>query len=250
MLTGVEATRHWSVKGRALVQGVPPLCVCMEGYLRPTPSIDCASESIRAEALRLTREKGSPFEKARSLFYFSRDEIRYNPYASLDPLAASGTLERGYGFCVQKAALLAALARAAGIPARLGFVNIRNHRLDPQWKKIFGTDVVVFHGFAELSIGGRWLKATPAFDLRMCRENGFIPVEFDGIHHGMLYPRDRSGRPHIEYLEDHGRYADIPVEVIVGAVTRAYGTEFLECWKTGVWDYFLSGTSEVESGTR
>ena len=39
----------------------------------------------------------------------------------------SATLARGYGFCVNKAVLLAALARAVGIPARLGFADVRNH---------------------------------------------------------------------------------------------------------------------------
>ncbi len=38
---------------------------------------------------------------------------------------ASRVLEWGKGYCVQKAVLLEALARAAGIPSRLAFEKIR-----------------------------------------------------------------------------------------------------------------------------
>lgn len=208
-------------------------------YLQSTDTIDSDSGIIKSKATALTRECKSKFEKSRELFYFTRDTIRYNPYASIQPLKASYVLQKGDGFCVQKAVVLVALARAAGIPARLGFVDIRNHRLDPDWQKIFRTDVIVFHGFTELQIDGKWLKATPAFDLRMCEENGFIPVEFDGLQPSMLHSHDKSGKPHIDYLDDRGIYDDVPVEEIVQTVTAAYGIEFLQCWESGMWDYFL-----------
>lgn len=217
-------------------------------YLKAASAVDSDAEAVRSAARRIPAGAEDLREKAKALFYFVRDEIRYNPYSSLYPLTASGTLRRGYGFCVQKAVLLAALARAVGIPARLGFADIRNHRLDPVWKRIFKGDVIVFHGFAELFLDGRWVKATPAFDLRMCRENGFLTVEFDGVHHAMFHPRDERGRPHIEYLRDHGRFADVPIEAMLGAVTAAYGPEFLECWETGVWDRYLQDSSDAEEG--
>ena len=207
--------------------------------MQSTSNIDSDNALIINKAKNLIEGKSDIIEQSRSLFYFARDQIRYNPYSSLYPLEASETMSRGYGYCVQKPALLAVLARTVGIPARLGFINIRNHRLDADWIKIFATDVVVFHGFTELLIDGKWLKATPAFDLRMCEENGFIPVEFDGLHHAMLHSHDQNGDSHIEYLDPIGSYEDISVDNIIDAVTRAYGPKFLECWKIGVWDYFL-----------
>ena len=60
-------------------------------------------------------------ERAVSLYYAVRDEIRYNPFLDFsDPevFRASAVLEAGEGFCVGKASLLAACARAAGIEAR------------------------------------------------------------------------------------------------------------------------------------
>ncbi len=211
----------------------------MDQYLQPTPAIDCNSAVIQKKAHQLTRGQTDIVDKAKSLFYFTRDDIRYNAYASLYPIEASGILKQGYGFCVQKAVLLAALARASQIPARLGFADIRNCCLDSNWKTIFGTDVVVYHGFTELYINGQWLKATPSFDLRMCRENGFVPVEFDGTNHGMLHSRTEAGEPHIEYLKPYGSYEDVPVDDIIDEVTRVYGEQFLACWKAGVWDAIL-----------
>ncbi len=99
--------------------------------------------------------------------------------------------------------------------------------------------VVVFHGFTELLIYGKWLKATPSFDLRMYKENGFIPVDFDGKSHAISHSHDQNGKTHIEHLDPIGSYGDISVDSIIESVTKAYDPQFLECWKTGVWDFYL-----------
>jgi transglutaminase-like putative cysteine protease len=99
-------------------------------YLKPTPVIDCDSPSIQEKTRDLT--KGREDIIAKSLFYFVRDNIKYNmhvPKSLSEDFRASNTLSRGEGYCVQKAVLLAALARVAGIPAGLGFVRLRNNLL-------------------------------------------------------------------------------------------------------------------------
>ena len=99
----------------------------MEKYLKCTDIIDCDTKSIRAKAQALTEGLATDREKAVALFYFVRDEIKFNPYAAGDLLEynkASVVLERGHGFCYQKAIVLVALARVVGIPARLGFADI------------------------------------------------------------------------------------------------------------------------------
>jgi len=211
----------------------------LERCLLPTAVIDCGNEAILEKAHSLSEGQKDVTEKAKSLFYFVRDKIRYNPYATFYPLEASSILKRRHGFCIQKAILLAALARAAGIPSRLGFATISNRQLPAKLEKIFGTNVIVWHGFAELNIDGEWIKAIPAFDLRMCRENGITPVEFDGKNHGMFHPYDQNGKPHIDYLEQHGSYDDMPLDIIVGEVIQTYGPKYFECWKTGNWDPYL-----------
>ena len=61
-------------------------------------------------------------ERAIALYYAVRDGVTYTPYCdfrSPDTYRASAVLAKGAGFCVGKAALLAAVARAEDIPARL-----------------------------------------------------------------------------------------------------------------------------------
>jgi len=206
----------------------------MERYLKPTPIIDSDSEVIKAKAKSLTEGKDEIIEKAKSIFYFVRDEIKYNPYTPIFPLNASATLERGYGFCVHKAVLLAALARAEQIPARLGFADVRNHFVPEKLAKLMRTDIFACHGYTELYLEGKWVKATPAFDLKMCQENRIIPVEFDGKNHAIFHPYNLDGELHIEYVKEYGTYEDVPLEECFKAWVQAYGHDFVEMWKTGL----------------
>jgi len=165
----------------------------------------------------LTQGKEDAMEKAKALFYFVRDGISYNLYVPKhmpEHFRASNTLARGKGYCVQKAVLLVALARAAGIPARLGCAKIRNHLVPPRVLKILKSNIFPWHGYVELHLGGKWVKATPAFDLKMCQENRLIPVEFDGRNDARFHSHNLDGKPHIEYLLDRGLFDDVPLDEI------------------------------------
>ncbi|HEU4924574.1 MAG TPA: transglutaminase domain-containing protein, partial [Burkholderiales bacterium] len=164
-------------------------------------------------------------ERAVSLYYAVRDGVPYNPFLDFaDPnvYKASAVLEASQGFCVGKAALLAAAARAEGIPARLRFADVRNHVCTPRLRELMGGDVFVYHGYVELEIEGRWLKATPAFDLALCERFGVVPLEFDGREDSIFHPFDEDDRRHMEYLRDRGVYADVPVDEIQQAFREAY----------------------------
>jgi len=200
----------------------------MERYLKATATIDCETSSIKEKAQSLTGGGEQIVEKAKRLFYFVRDEIKYNPYSALYPIEASATLERGSGFCVQKAVLLVALARATKIPARLGFADIRNHIIPEKLAKVLRTDLFVYHGYAELYIEGKWVKATPAFDLKLCQKNRLIPVEFDGRHDAMLPSHNLDGKIYIQYVEDRGYYDDLPFDTIINLRIRDLGDDFNE----------------------
>jgi len=187
------------------------------GYLNPTRLIDCDAAAIREKAKEVTGKLEEPAARAEAIFYFVRDEIAYNIYApkgSPDEFKASRTLARGSGYCVQKALLLVALARASGIPARLCFAMIRNHRMPPRLWKVMKTDIFPWHGYAELLLDGRWVKETPAFDIAMCREHRILPVRFDPIQDAKLHPYDQEGNRHIEYLLDRGPYENVPLDII------------------------------------
>jgi transglutaminase-like putative cysteine protease len=198
----------------------------IEDYLKATPTIDCDNRSIREEAWNLTKGANDIPGKAKNLFYWVRDEIRYNPLVPLEILEgyrASETLKRGEGFCVEKAAVLAALARAVAIPARLHFADIRNHLVSSRLLEIMGTNLFSYHGYTELYIFGKWVKVTPAFDLKMCQEHRIIPVEFDGRNNALFQSHNCDGKLHIEYVKDHGYQIDVPVEEIVAAWMQRYG---------------------------
>ena len=84
------------------------------------------------------------------------------------------------------------------------------------------------HGYAVLYIEGNWVKATPAFDLKMCQQNRFIPVEFDGVNDAMLPSHNQDGKLHIEYLLDRGYRDDVPVDEIWNDMIALFGTKYLE----------------------
>jgi transglutaminase-like putative cysteine protease len=203
----------------------------MEIYLKSTPVIDCNTPSVKGNAQNLTADKENDVEKAKALFYFVRDEIKYNPYVLhnlVEHNKASVTLSRKEGYCVQKAILLAALARAVGIPARLGFADIRNYIVPQKLMELMhGSNLFIYHGYCELYIGQKWVKATPAFDLQMCQEHHIIPVEFDGKNNASFHRYNQKGKLHIEYVCDYGHYPDLPLEEILEARVKVYGPDYL-----------------------
>jgi len=188
-----------------------------EKYLKATPIIDCDHSTIKEKADELTKSQKEVKEKARSLFYFVRDEIKYNPYMPRylpEHFRAGDTLLRKDGFCVQKAVLLVALSRAVGIPARIGFAVIRNHLLPEKMAKMIHGNTLPDHGYAELYLKDRWIKATPVFDLEMCQKNRIVPVEFDGENDAKFHSHNQDGQLHIEYVLNRGPYEDVPLDAI------------------------------------
>ncbi len=199
----------------------------IERYLRATETIDCNTESVRKKAEEITAGKETDREKAVALFYFVRDGIKHNPYAPsqhLEEHKASFIMERGNGHCQHKSLVLAALSRAAGIPARLGYLDVHDHLLSYKFRKLIGGgNLLIQHGYAELYIDGRWVHLSPAYDLETCLKNGFVPVDFDGVNDARDSRYNRDGKPHIELVKDHGNYEDFPWDEIVN-----YRREFVE----------------------
>ena len=194
-------------------------------YLEPTPFIDSDAPGVVAFARTAAEGQRDEIAKAISLYYAVRDSIVYTPYCdyqSPETFRASACLEKGAGFCVGKAAVLAASARVVGIPARVGFADVRNHLCTPKLRALMGGDVFYYHGYTDLYLDGRWVKATPAFDRGLCDRFGVTPLDFDGRADALLHPYDQQGRLHMEYLRDRGAHVDVPVDEIVATFTREY----------------------------
>jgi transglutaminase-like putative cysteine protease len=209
----------------------------MDIYLRPTPTIDCDSAAIKEKARQLVGEEQETPQKAKNLFYFVRDEIRYNIFVPSDKpeyFRASRILEVGEGFCIQKALLFIALARATGIPACLHLAAIQNHLAPEAIIKLFNGNVFPTHGYCGLYVDGKWLRVAPTFNLKICQRNGLIPVEFDGRHDALLPPQNQEGLPYIEYVEDRGYYDDLPFDKVMSWRLEALGGDFFERIKQAI----------------
>ncbi len=203
-------------------------------YLEPTSIIDSDHPRVIAFALEVTSGgTGTAVEQAVHLYYAVRDGIRYTPYYPFyrpEHYRASEVLEAGKGYCVPKASLLCALGRARGIPTRVGFAHVRNHLSTRQLLEYMGTDLFVFHGYNEFFLEGRWVKSTPAFNAELCRRHRVAPLEFDGREDSLFQPYNLDRRQFMEYVEDLGTCADIPVERIVRGWEEAYGKERVGRW--------------------
>ena len=194
-------------------------------YLKPGRFIESDHPAVIDFARRVAGDETGDLRRGVALYYAVRDEIRYDPYRiDLRPEAmhASAVLERGYGFCIAKAVLLAAAARVLEIPARLGFADVRNHLTTERLRRSMETDLFVYHGYAELLLDGKWVKATPAFNRSLCERFGVATLEFDGVNDSVFQPHDGEGNRYMEYIRDHGRHADLPLDELRAAFETAY----------------------------
>lgn len=196
-----------------------------EPYLRPTLTVDSNNPVVQRFAAENSGDGSSPREQAVALYYAVRDGIRYDPYRldlSAAGLRASTALSSGRGWCVPKAALLAACCRARDIPAALGFADVRNHLSTERMRRLMETDVFYWHGYTSIFIDGQWLKATPAFNVELCEKFRLHPLEFDGRTDSIYHPYDRDGQRHMEYLHMRGEFPDMPLQEMRETFNRHY----------------------------
>jgi len=197
-------------------------------FLQPGVFVDSASEAVRAfSETALRGVGGNGVARGVTLYYAVRDGLRYDPYGMVmtrDNFTASHISQRQAAFCIPKAILLTAAARAAGIPARLGYADVRNHLCSPKLKAAMqGRDLFIYHGYVEMFLEGRWVKSTPAFNQELCDKVGIKTLEFNGRDDALMHPYDREGRQHMEYVRDHGTFADHPYERVRDAFIDMYG---------------------------
>lgn len=194
-------------------------------YLSPTPTIESEHPVIRAFARRHCADAVNEVECAVRLYYAVRDGIRYDPYhivLTVDGLKATTTLDIGRGWCVSKSILLAAACRSQGIPARLGFADVRNHLSTQRMREVMNTDLFYWHGYTDIYLNGRWVKATSAFNIELCHKFRLRPLEFDGREDSIYHPFDLDGNQHMEYVRFRGESADVPIAAITRTFRKHY----------------------------
>lgn len=194
-------------------------------FLRSAEFIDSDHPAISEFAELTTTGLADDRSRAIALYNAVRDGVNYDVYIDYNnPLnfRASGVLAQGRGFCVGKAALLAACCRAAGIAARVGYADVRNHMTSRRLYEMMQSDVFTWHSYTDISVDGRWVKATPAFDRALCERIGLAPLEFDGERDSLFQPLDPDGRTRMEYLAFRGVFADVPVQQILADFRHRY----------------------------
>ncbi len=197
----------------------------LEQYLRPTAIIESEHPDLLRFVQRVTNGAESPVAKAVKLYYAVRDGWRYNPYdirLEADAMKVSVLLDKSYGHCIDKAVILVAACRAVGIPARICLSKVRNHIAAERMTAAFGTDELVPHGYAELWLNERWVKATPAFNRELCGRLGVMPLAFDGYEDSLFQEFDHAGGEFMEYLEEYGAFDDLPMERIRELMKQHY----------------------------
>ena len=196
----------------------------LSSCLTSTYFIDSENSAVKDFA-QTQAGSGSDLEQGVRLYYAVRDSIWYDPYGigrKPEDYRASLCLNQKTGFCITKAALLAACARAVGIPSRVGYGDVRNHLATPKLLELLQTDEFVFHGYTELFLDGTWGKATPAFNITLCERFGVLPLEFNGRDDSLFHPYDSSGRRHMEYIRERGSFVDVPFDLIMCTFNEYY----------------------------
>ena len=199
-------------------------------YLKPTEFLDFEVASVREFAEKAIESAETDLEKAVGLYYAVRDTIRYDPYRDKldrESYKASNLLAVRAGFCLPKANLLTALARAVNIHAAIGLSDVVNHLCTERLRRVMGgKNLFLHHGYAVLYLEGQWVKAAPAFNIELCDRFHVMPTEFDGGSDALFQPFDSKGRLHMEYVRDHGIWSDFPYDRVVGDFRDYYPDSF------------------------
>lgn len=145
-------------------------------------------------------------ERASLLFAAVRDKVWYDPLLGVPrPCALPGQLRargrprllRAQGGAAGRGAAGRRRPYAAGLRRRAEPRAVRR----PARAVVGGTDLFVQHGYCSVHLDGRWLKATPAFNVELC-DRFVVPGRFRRSE------RRAHARVHVRRHPAHGVRAD------------------------------------------
>jgi transglutaminase-like putative cysteine protease len=222
---------------------------CLPEFLVSTAFVDSSSLEVREFVSRTLDNTPdlSATDKAIRLFEAVRDRIKYNPFdigTVEDDYRASRIAGKPSNYCVPKAILLTAALRAAGIPAAVGFADVRNHLNSPKLADLMGTDLFIYHGYVALWLDGNLFKVTPAFNTELCERFGVRQLIFDGKSDALFHEFDTNSQRHMEYVRDRGWFADPPI----GQLLREFRVTYPKLWQSSI--HRISVNDPAFSGER
>jgi len=193
--------------------------------LGSTDVIDAGHAQVAATAERVAGAAGSTADAVRLLFTWVRDEVAYDMAPDLahrSDWLASATLRRGYGFCQQKAVLLAALLRAREIPAGIAVEAVIDYKIPARYAAFLGGRRIPLHGLTIVAVEGRWRRLDATLDRALCERRGYRTVEYEPDRDRLLPTTDLAGEPHFRHLRELGRWPDVPGHLVDETLRLGY----------------------------
>jgi transglutaminase-like putative cysteine protease len=194
-----------------------------KAYTQETEILDYQHSAFE-EFLRGIEGVGTPLEQLLQTYTKVRDHFLYDPYhldLRSEGLKASFVLTKSRAWCVEKANVMAACSRRLGFPTRLAYAIVTNHIGVERLVSYLRRPEIVFHGYVEIFIDGKWVSCTPSFDKFVCRMTGVAPLEFDGKTNS-LFQAFKGEDLFMEYLHYYGSFADVPVELMNSEMKKYY----------------------------
>lgn len=211
----------------------------MKEYLCETPFLDFQHDSFDAFTVEIDSNLTEK-EKAIALYFLVRDAFLYDPYhldLTSEGLKASNVLSKKRSWCVEKSSVLAACLRKFGIPSRLGYAIVTNHIGVEKLTNYLRRDEIVFHGFVDVFLNGKWVKCTPAFDQRICRVSGVTPLDWDGETDSLFQEFDQ-GQKFMEYKHFYGTFNDVPIELMNAEMKAHYPHLFEDVYDSKEFSFY------------
>lgn len=193
-------------------------------YKRPTFFMDSDHESITGLVSELIADTDPPEARARKVFDFVRNDIQYEFGAKImaEEYVASNILKEGRGYCVQKAILLCALGRAAGLAVALMHSDIRDHTLPERFIKLLQTNVMYDHGLNAFYLNDKFIMADATLSPDVIEKRGYRKIDFDPHKDCLLPATTPDQNPHVEYLKFHGLFAEFDHGRMVASLMEHY----------------------------
>lgn len=211
----------------------------MKEYLCETPFLDFQHDSFEVFTAGIDQNLTEK-EKAIALYFLVRDAFLYDPYhldLTTEGLKASNVLSKKRSWCVEKSSVLAACLRKFGIPSRLGYAIVTNHIGVEKLTHYLRREEIVFHGFVDVYLNGKWVKCTPAFDQRICRVSGVTPLDWDGETDSLFQEFDQ-GKKFMEYKHFYGTFNDVPIELMNAEMKAHYPHLFEEMYDSKEFSFY------------
>ncbi len=189
----------WKALSTATAAGTLPADI--EAYLEASPECDANDAKIRRLARKAARDRKTPSEKADALRKYVTRYIT-NKNMNVGFATASEVARGRSGDCTEHGVLLAALARAAGLPARGvgGIVEIPAGAGISRDQGSFG-----YHMWTQVYIDGKWIDIDAALRQTDCDPTHvaltIIPLQGEGMMGSITSLIPLLGQLDMEVLE-------------------------------------------------